>query len=484
MPSPKQLSTVSFFALVITFVILIVASVHDAQADDPPANAAGWWKSAWKSRVEVRLPEKPQRFLRVAIPDSARPAALRCLLTGRDVPLEHWVQSMQMTPPVRILASLEVPYRFPRMVRASNGHLLLFYNVGASQSSHHPRYSLAAMRESTDDGKTWSPERLLWQEEEGYSVFNLLPYRNSSGRILLWTSRYQYSVKPHIRHPGLWTYTEDHGQTFAELSRFDASRERSSYYMTCVSPVSDGLLGGMATFGPSGVGKCYTEIWHSSDDGRTWSVRSRLTQPDENLGNEVALLETKPGTILCLLRDRHYRETYRIESSDGGRTWAPREKITQDLGCVLQRPVFTRFDSKTVLLSGRDHEQRQTVLYLSRDNAQSFAERHVVDSCQRQGEGGYTTTVLTGPRKVLMAWYTDGGSNPLKPDIKLATITVADQPQWLWLRLPEKLHADATLHVYYDNETSSLAESRGQAMLHPHPWTAAQLSQPERIGEP
>ena len=123
------------------------------------------------------------------------------------------------------------------------------------------------------------------------------------------------------------------------------------------------------------------------------------------------------------------------------------------------------------------------MLYLARDNTQSFAECHIVDAFPRQGEGGYTTTILTGPRKVLMAWYTDEGSNPKTPHIKLATITVANRPQWLWIRLLEKLHAGATLRVYYNNERCSLEDRHGHAILHPHPWTATQFSQPKRFGE-
>ena len=46
----------------------------------------------------------------------------------------------------------------------------------------------------------------------------------------------------------------------------------------------------------------------------------------------------------------------------------------------------------------------------------------------------------------------------------LATITVANRPQWLWIRLLEKLHAGATLRVYYNNERCSLEDSHGHAI--------------------
>lgn len=159
-------------------------------------------------------------------------------------------------------------------------------------------------------------------------------------------------------------------------------------------------------------------------------------------GDEVALLETEPGTILCLLCDRRHTDLYRRWSKDNGRTWSKRESLRQMLDCVLQRPVLTRLDAKTLLLSGRDFKRRLVVAYLSRDNGQSFGERHVLDSFQR--DGAYTTAVVTGKGRVLMAWYSDQGTVALKPDIKLATLSVPERPRWLWISLPASRCWDRT----------------------------------------
>jgi len=94
------------------------------------------------------------------------------------------------------------------------------------------------------------------------------------------------------------------------------------------------------------------------------------------------------------------------------------------LDCVLQRPFLTRLDDRTILLTGRDYERKAVVAYLSRDNGESFAHRTRLDTFQQ--DGGYTTAVATGPNRCLIAWYSDSGTTPLKPDIKLGTLTLAD----------------------------------------------------------
>ena len=176
---------------------------------------------------------------------------------------------------------------------------------------------------------------------------------------------------------------------------------------------------------------------------------------------------------MCLLRDRRHQDIYRLWSKDNGRTWSQRERLREMLDCVLQGPVLTRLDAKTILLSGRDAKRRLVVVYLSRDNGHSFGERHVLDGYQRHG--AYTTALVTGQGRVLMAWYSEQGTVALKPDIKLATLTVLQRPRWLWIRLPAKVATGKRLHVYFGNENATATEGRTLALLRPAKWTAAKL---------
>lgn len=431
-------------------------------ADEP---VSPWWNTGWHRRVEAIVSDPAADLVRIPWPKGASPDSVRCVLDGTATPLSHWTETVSLTTPVRVAESPTVHFGFPRMVRAANGHLLLFYRVGVRHAADR---STIALQRSTDDGKTWSDRRTLWQDEEGYSAHNPVALVARDGRVILWISRFQYA--PTIKRLStLWTYSDDHGETWAPCTRFDDSSERNSYYITDAIATEDGLLAGSATFPPTGANPCYVLMWHSADDGRTWTVRSSLTQPAENLGDEVGLLETTPGTVLCLLRDRRQKDIYRMWSKDAGKTWTERERLGRQFGCVLQRPVITRFDAQTLLVTGRDRARLQLVAYVSRDNGQTFGERHVLETYR--ADGAYPTVVTQGARQGILAWYTDEGTERGKPDIKVATLTISDQPRWLWVRLPAERTAAARLRIYFDNAEAKPAEDRVAAEVNPLRWT-------------
>jgi hypothetical protein len=331
--------------------------------------------------------------------------------------------AFELGPVVKAAMGPEGHYGFPRLVRAKDGRLLTFYRIG---NEHAAGNSSIGVRHSTDDGKSWSDERIVWRAPDGTSAHNPVAIVARSGEVILWISRYVFSAPGRERQHQVVTRSTDHGQTWSQPVPFDASTARSSYYMTDAIQTSGGLLACDAAFPPSGGGACFVQVWHSDDDGKTWRVIAQLTKPDENYGDEVGLLETSPGTILCILRHRNKAHpeqptaTWRLWSKDGGKSWTPREDISASVG-KLQRPFLTRLDERTVVLSGRggNHE---TVAFLSRDNGQTFGNKFVLDTYQ--GEGGYTAAVPNGPRSVVICWHSDEGEPKGRPDIKVATLKV------------------------------------------------------------
>ena len=336
---------------------------------------------------------------------------------------------LEVTEPRGVAVSREVHYGFPRLVRAKNGGLLLFYRVG---TTHARDYSAIAMRTSGDDGASWSPERILHRDpDKRRSAHNPVALVTRSGRVLLWTSSFGFQERPRKKDRCYWAWSDDHGETWSQFTVFDSDPTRGTYYVPDAVLTSEGILAGGITFPPSGVGNAYTVIWRSGDDGRTWSVRSMLTLPSENLGDEVTLMETEPGTILCLLRARlqpgatHKKAIYRLWSEDGGRTWSQRENIYSMLDCILQRPFLTRLDRSTLLLSGRDFARKKIVVYISTDNGRTFGHRHELDHFT--GDGGYTSAVRLSSRRALMAYYSDSASAESKPDIKQVVLTLSSR---------------------------------------------------------
>jgi hypothetical protein len=330
--------------------------------------------------------------------------------------------SFAALPPIAV--SREIHYGFPRIVKAANRDLLVFYRVGKTHASDH---SAVAMRRSKDGGKAWGEERILYRDADpNCSAHNSVAVVAPGGRIVLWISRYLFAPAPARRAHCLWTWSDDHGATWSEFQQFDRDASRSSYYMTDAIRTSDGLLASNATFPPSQIGNCYAVMWHSADAGRTWAVRSLLTKPEENRGDEVALLETAPGEILCLLRTRRQpnaaaypKGLYSFLSKDGGKTWTERENLQAQLGLTLQRPFLTRLDRRHVLLSGRDVDRKEVVAFLSTDNAATFGHKIVID---RYLKDGAYTSCLAEPNGALMVYYCDAEGS--LPDIRAARLKV------------------------------------------------------------
>src|SRR5436189_3243923 len=75
----------------------------------------------------------------------------------------------ELGPVTRAAVGPEGHYGFPRLVRAANGRLLLFYRVG---NEHAAGNSSIGLRHSTDDGRTWSDERTVWRGPDGVSAHN------------------------------------------------------------------------------------------------------------------------------------------------------------------------------------------------------------------------------------------------------------------------------------------------------------------------
>lgn len=402
-----------------------------------------WWSPKWRHRREVQLRQREGEWFQLPVPDGVPLDSMQFVAQPAMEPLTHSVQTVEIAEARPIADDPKVHYGFPRLIRAADGRLLLFYRVGVS---HAQDPAAIGMRTSLDVGQTWSAEQILHKDPDGYCAHNPVAAVAPDGRLLLFVSRYDWQANRRLHM--LWSHSDDHGETWAPFAQFDTDASRSSYYMTDVITTPRGMFGGSATFAASGVGSPHDLIWHSLD-GRQWQVLSRLTEPSANRGDEVAFLGTGDGRFDLMLRDRRRCATYRFRSTDAGRTWGPEEDLGHMVE-ILQRPFYTRLTEDVVLLSGRDCKRRLVVVFVSRDGGKTFGERHVIDSYT--ADGAYTSAVRLTDSRALMVYYADTPTTRGKPDVKQVTLTVLDRPKRILFRVPKSLSEQARVYLYFDAE--------------------------------
>ena len=164
-------------------------------------------------RAPLTVSDPGAQALRVRLPAGADRDAVQVIEASNGGVVPHWIQTLEAGGVMDVATSRDVHYGFPRMVRAKNGDLLVFYRVG---TSHAYDYSQIAMRRSRDVGTTWSEERILHADpKRDHSSHNPVAFVTKAGRVILWVSSYGFQSEPKTRDPGYWSWSDDHGETWA-----------------------------------------------------------------------------------------------------------------------------------------------------------------------------------------------------------------------------------------------------------------------------
>jgi len=345
------------------FLICLPLLLSGCAALGAPGSPAPWWSKVWALRQTVetegawcRLPyDRNINKGRFVDPDAVES-------------LPHWGQSIELHDAKPIAVDPKIHYGFPRMIRAADGRLLLFYRVGKSHASDP---ATIAMRQSKDEGATWSEERNIHHDPDGHSAHNPVSVTAADGRVLLFVSSYNFRDRRKL--PMYWSHSDDHGETWAPFTKFDTDPSRSTYYMTDIERTEEGLFGMSAGFTPDARTQCHNLFWFSPD-GRDWELRSMQTQPEEDRGDEVDIFHTGNDRFMVFHRDRRQKTTWRVRTEDAGRTWTEREDLGRQVE-ILQRPFVTRLTKDLILLSGRDRKRALVVVYVSRNGGATFRER-------------------------------------------------------------------------------------------------------------
>lgn len=310
-------------------------------------------------------------------------------------------------------------FRIPTIETAPDGSLIAFAEArknGPGDPGWEGQDIDLACKRSTDNGKTWSPLKIIEDPGEFWSAANAsTAVDRDTGRVWVLYLRCKPNCSSRKSRPGtddmetFARYSDDNGVTWSDpidLTRIARDFDDPEWKCSVVGPG-----GGIQTR----TGRLLFPFWkspyglfavYSDDHGQTWR-RGQLVP--EGRGNEDQLVELSDGRILLDARQRGGPHRWLATSSDGGETWSkPRPGVTvTPVCCAIERYTLKSAgdDRDRILWTGPAGPKRSNlVIRVSYDEGQTFTnERPVMD-----GQASYSVLTVLKDKTVGILWEHEG----------------------------------------------------------------------------
>jgi sialidase-1 len=313
-------------------------------------------------------------------------------------------------------------YRIPVLTVATNGALLAFCEGRKNSASDTGRIDLLLKR-STDNGKTWSAQQILWsdgtnvcgnpapvldqsngriwvlmdwnligdseklimdgQAEEGRRIF----VSSSDNNGLSWTEPREITStvkKPHWRWyatgpgPGIQlTHSPHMGRLIIPANHSDHTEASRHPYRS--------------------------HVLYSDDHGETWKIGGVL---DERT-NESTIVELSDGTLLDNMRSYHGMNRRAISrSSDGGMTWS---KVTLDHALIepVCQASMIPADNRIFFANPASTKRERLTVRMSEDDGLTWNQGKVLHA----GPAAYSSLAVL-PNGEIACLFEAGSASP------------------------------------------------------------------------
>jgi hypothetical protein len=294
------------------------------------------------------------------------------------------------------------PYQaFPDVCRLPTGNLFCVFYAGYGHVSlpngEWPLGGRVCAVESDDEGRTWSPPRVLFDGPQDDRDPHIAAMRD--GTVVC--SFFQYrSVGGKIEHDVCLVEASDGGRTWQTEPRVLATNRWAVSAPVRELPDGTRLLG-VYTGDDS---TAYGAVMRSTDGGKTWSEPVAIDPKNSvRLDAETDVLRLPDGTILAALRGDGKVNLHFATSPDQGVTWSE----VKDSGFLGHCPHLTRLTTGEILLT---HRQPATSLHISRDDAKSWQGPIEIDAVG----GAYPSTVELKDHTVLVVYYEEGDGSAIR----------------------------------------------------------------------
>ena len=257
-------------------------------------------------------------------------------------------------------------YRIPTIIRSGNS--LLAFCEGRQSLFDHGHIDLV-MKTSSDNGKTWSPLKLLWSDGKN-TCGNPAPVIDArTGYILLvWTLNNQRVMLMR---------SSDTGSTWTNPLDITANIKPDDWQWYATGPVHGIQLHNAqwqnriiitCNHTLKGAGKHISHIIYSDDSGSSWHLGGVVPCV---YSDECTVAELKDGRLMLNMRneDRSIPDRKVCYSTDGGLHWSDCAFDSTLIEPVCQGSLLPYcHDPKLLLFSNPDHIKKRKNLSLSVSN--------------------------------------------------------------------------------------------------------------------
>ena len=319
-------------------------------------------------------------------------------------------------------------FRIPAIVTSADGTLIAFAEARKENRSDPGGGDIDLVyRRSTDNGKTWSPLRVLDDPGEGWGASNPTPVADHDrGRVWILYNRWEPGFGTERSQPGTsnnqaWArHSDDNGATWSDpvdLTR--VSRVYDHWGAMFLGPggaiqARDGRL-----IVPAAMKPDIYSVWMSIGgfEGRTSLMRAYALTSDDHgdtwkrgelvkaQTNENQLVELSDGTIMMDARQGAGGHRWLMVSSDGGGTWSnpvPGQQVTPICAAIERYTSKAQGDDRDrILWTGpAGPGRKRLVLRVSYDEGQTFRDEKVIYG----GLAAYSDIAILNDKTVGVLW--------------------------------------------------------------------------------